>query len=90
MILLTTEEMVFAVDSVYGKQWREGWDLEDVIEDGDRAIAKAQLKKVVGWLSLGIVPSPHPKYTEKAVFFMRSRKDWNSLLKEIDEETNGV
>ncbi len=46
--VLNDEEIASAIDKAWGAQWRSGWAVEEVIEDGDREVAKAQHQKDLG------------------------------------------
>jgi len=43
MSLLKDEEIVEVLDKQFGgSQWRDGWEIPAVVEEGDRAICQAQ------------------------------------------------
>lgn len=67
MIRLTDKEILRVLNDTLGKPE----DGDYAMEWGERAIAQAQLKKVVEWLK------------EKMIFEEMSEEDWQALLKEI-------
>jgi len=77
-IILTDIEIAEAIDLANGgNEWREGWELQDVIEEQDRSIARVQLKKVVENIKLVGVP------TNGAVWI--GRDIWQALLRECND-----
>ncbi len=88
MIRLTDEEIIGAIDKANGgSEWRDGWEIQDVLEEQDRSIAKAQLKKVGEW---------GDENCEEHNMDMRKRKGevvkrqycpwcWLALLEEVKE-----
>ena len=83
MIRLTDEEIIQAIDKANGSsEWREGWEIQDVLEEQDRSIAKAQLKKVVEWGNSGCphggcLPGNHYEFSKS-----QCPKCWQTLLEE--------
>ncbi len=75
MIRLTDEEIIGAIDKANGgSEWREGWEIQDVLEEQDRSIAKVQLKKF-----RDIIKSDYPE----TLFLLEDLKFWHELLEEI-------
>ena len=75
---LTDEELIGAIDEANGgSEWRGGWEISDVLEEQDRQIAKAQLKKVVEWLQASSMDA-------RTHIFQVSEAEYQALLKEID------
>lgn len=78
-MILTDKEIEKArADANPQDKW---WDDEDVLEAGDRAIAKAQLKKVVEWIEEreGHIIC---RSTDGVVTITLSVSDWQALLEE--------
>jgi len=81
-MLLTDEEIIQAMDKANGgSEWREDWEIEDVLEEQDRGIAKAQLKKVVEDIEAtqDVARAPEGDVIEVWI----DGKYWQSLLEEV-------
>ena len=88
MILLTDEEIIRVIDEASGGSlWRDGWEIQDVLEDQDRAIAKEQLKEVGDWGDEDCYD--HNEAQRKEQGWRVKRREcplcWEALLQEVKE-----